>query len=178
MIKLRVIIKQTFASVRGSTPKLESDEQTVEQIAILAPITRRISSKAPERFEAFVEDPTAFQLGQSILLNNQASYLHEVCPSSLVVSCASPLDNLEQVEVRQQVLTTNPKQICQQLTEFWQPIWQRDDSHLTHPELDAAFDQFLGQLPRHDIQVDSHVERSHSKIKMECGPRAGWHHSL
>ena len=147
--------KQTFASVRGSTPKLESVEQNVEQSAILVPITRRLTAKSPARFEAFVEDPTAFQLGQTLLLNNQPGYLHEIGSSSLVVSCSTPLENLEQVEVRQQVLTTNPKQICHQLAEFWQPIWQRDDSHLTHPELDVAFEHFLGQLPRHDIQLDS-----------------------
>lgn len=147
--------KQTFASVRGATPKLESVEQTVEQTAILVPIVHRVTSKAAARFEAFVEDPRAFQIGQPILLNHKPGCLHEIGTSSLVVSCNGSCDDLEQVEVQQQALITNPKQICQQLTEFWQPIWQRDDSHLMHSDLDEAFTQFLHHLPQHDIQIDS-----------------------
>lgn len=53
------------------------------------------------------------------------------------------------------ILVTNPQQICHHLTNFWAPLWQRDDAHLHSPAFDLAFEQFLSLLPRNDIRVDS-----------------------
>lgn len=121
--------KLTFASVRGSTPTLESEQ------AILVPFSCRLSSKAPERFEAFVDDTSEFQLGQPTSLDKKAGWLHEIHDASIIVSCASRPNDLEQVELEQRVLVTNPNQVCHQLLHFWSPIWQRDDSHLLSTEL-------------------------------------------
>ena len=62
--------KLTFASIRGSTPTLESIESRISQQAILVPLPRRLSPKAPERFEAFVDDPSEFQIGQPVSLKS------------------------------------------------------------------------------------------------------------
>ena len=146
--------KLTFTSVRGSTPTLESVECKLSQQAILVPLPCRIASKSHERFEAFVENASEFQIGQPIFLDQQPGWLHEIRDSSVVVSCSSRPNDLEQVEIEQRVLSTNPNQICQQLSQFWLPLWQRDDSHLLSPELDTQFDRFLYLLPNHCIKVD------------------------
>ena len=130
--------KNTFASVRGSAPVLESIEHQVEQTAILVPIHSRLCHKAPEKFEAFVEEPVAFQKGQPVLVAQQPGQTHDIREHSIVLSCSSEPSDLEHVSLTQRVLTTDPRQICEQLTQFWQPIWQRDDSHLLTPELEQS----------------------------------------
>ena len=145
----------TFASVRGSTPKLESVEKEVEQTAILVPVCTRVISKSHARYEAFVEDPSAFQKGRNLCLNKQIGWLHDVHEHSIIVSCAAELTDLENIQVSQSILVTNPQQICHHLTHFWEPIWQRDDSQLLSPALDLAFQQFLDLLPQQDLRVDT-----------------------
>ena len=147
--------KLTFASVRGSTPKLESVEQTCEQTAILIPLCTRIPHKSQARYEAFVAEPSAFQQGSHVCLDNQIGWLHDIREHSLIVSCAAEFVDLENVQVSQNVLVTNPQQICHHLTQFCEPIWQRDDSHLHSPGLDVAFQQFLDLLPHKHLHVDS-----------------------
>ena len=145
----------TFASVRGSTPKLESEEKDMEQTAILVPLSMRVTAKSHSRFEAFVEDPAAFQKGRNLCLNNLTGWLHDIREHSIIVSCATELTDLENVQVSQSILVTNPQQICHHLTHFWEPIWQRDDSQLHSPALDMAFQQFLDLLPQQDLRVDT-----------------------
>ena len=145
----------TFASVRGSTPKLESVEKDIEQSAILVPLCHRVTTKSHARFEGFVEDPSAFQKGRNLCLNDSIGWLHDIREHSIVVSCANELTNLEHIQVRQSILVTNPQQICRHLTNFWEPIWQRDDSQLLTPALDLAFQQFLDLLPQQVLQVDT-----------------------
>ena len=147
--------KLTFASVRGSTPKLESVEQTCEQDAILVPLSTRVHSKSHARYEAFVPEPSAFQQGRNLCLDNHLAWIHDIREQSIIVSCPAELVDLENVQVRQNILVTNPQQICHHLTQFWEPIWQRDDAHLHSPALDVAFQQFLNLLPCQSLQVDS-----------------------
>ena len=147
--------KLTFASVRGSTPKLESVEKAIEQVAILVPLCTRVTAKSHARYEAFVDDPSAFQKGRNLCLDNQPGWLHDIREHSVIVSCATELADLENVQVSQNILVTNPQQICHHLTHFWEPIWQRDNSHLHSPALDMAFQQFLDLLPRQDLHIDT-----------------------
>ena len=147
--------KLTFASVRGPTPTSESVESQVCQTAIVVPLPRRIQSKTPEQFEAYVKNPSEFQVGQAIQLDHHKGWLRDIREHSLIVSCKERIADPENVRVTQHVLFTNPRQICEQLSQFWQPIWQRDDSHLLDPALDAEFTHFLSLLPNHQLQIDS-----------------------
>lgn len=88
--------KQTFASLLGATPKLESIEHNVEQAAILIPLARWVSAKAPERLEAFVEDVSAFQVGQAVMLDHQPGWSREIREHSMIVSCSEALPDTEQ----------------------------------------------------------------------------------
>ena len=146
--------KLTFASVRGSTPTLESIEKEIAQTAICVPLSGRCRHKQAEQFEAFVESPAQFQLGQPISLDGVSGWLKEVKVHSLIVSCSKTPHQLEEVEVRQRVLTTNPAQICHRLSQFWQPLWERDDSHLLTPDLDCEFGAFLDRLPQTELSID------------------------
>ena len=110
--------KLTFASVRGSTPTLESIEKEIEQTAICVPLSCRLRHKQAEQFEAFMNSPSQFQIGQPIFLDGASGWLLEVKEPSLIVSCSQPPHNLDEVAVRQRVLTTNPAQICHHLTQF------------------------------------------------------------
>lgn len=121
-------------------------QSQVCQTAIVIPLPRRVTSKTPEQFEAFVEKPSEFQIGHAIRLDQQKGWLRDIREHSLIVSCQGRLTDLENVQVEQQVLMTNPRQICEQLSHFWQPIWQRDDSHLLEPALDAEFAHFRSRL--------------------------------
>ena len=119
----------------------------MEQTAILVPIHSRLHRKAPARFEAFVEEPVACHKGQPLLVAQQPGQIHDVREHSIVLSSSSEPSDLEHVLLTRRVLTTDPRQICEQLTQFWQPIWQRDDSHLLTPELEQSFGKFLDLLP-------------------------------
>ena len=121
--------KLTFASVRGSTPTLESIEREIEQTAICVPLACRVRHKQAEQFEAFVDSPSQFQIGQPVFLDDVSGWLLEVTEHSLIVSCSQPPQQLEEVAVRQRVLTTNPAQICHHLTHFWQPLPFLTDCH-------------------------------------------------
>ena len=165
----------TFASVRGSTPKLESVEKEIEQTAILVPIGTRVTAKSLPRFEAFVEDPSAFQKGRNLCLNNATGWLHDVREHSIIVSCATELTDLENIQVRQNILVTNPQQICHHLTCFGEPIWQRDDSQLLSPAFDTAFQQFLDLLPQQDLCVDTANLLTWKQVirGLRCNPAPG-----
>lgn len=147
--------KLAFASVRGFTPSLESVEQHIEQQAILVPLSCRVQSKSHQRYEAFVEDAAEFQKGQSLQLDHQQGWLHDTHEHSIIVSCPKPPQDLNNVRVQQGVLVTDPDRICQHLSSFWQPIWQRDDSHLLCPELDTEFEPFVRGLPKSPIVVNT-----------------------
>lgn len=140
--------KLTFTSVRGATPTLESVEQSIEQVAVCVPLSQRVRQKEPERFEAFVDLPSSFQEGQ---LDGAPGWLHQICPNSVVVSCQRRPLNLEEVTLEQRVLTTNPAQIFQHLTQFWQPLWQLDDTHL----LTQLWISFLDPLQPSHLLIDS-----------------------
>ena len=146
--------KLTFASVRGSTPTLESIEKEIEQTAICVLLSGRLRHKQAEQFEAFVDSPSQFQVGQPISLDDAPGWLLKVKEHSLIVSCSQPPQQLEEVAVRQRVLTTSPAQICHHLTQFWQPLWERDDSHLLTPDLDREFGAFLDRLPHTELSIN------------------------
>lgn len=60
-----------------------------------------MTSKGPTRYEAFVEDPKAFQKGQALRLNHHPGWLHEIREPSVLVSCQTELEDLENVQVCQ-----------------------------------------------------------------------------
>ena len=93
-ILLCVLIARS--SLLGATPKLESIEHNVEQAAILIPLARWVSAKAPERLEAFVEDVSAFQVGQAVMLDHQPGWSREIREHSMIVSCSEALPDTEQ----------------------------------------------------------------------------------
>ena len=142
--------KQAFRCVRGpGFPPITEIQHSIKRDFLVAPLAE------PGHFELYGEKIDEFHSDFPILIDgeifkicDQNMYCMQVCNTCI-------LELPEQVEAHQTTFAHSPQQIAHSLNQFWNPIWQRDDTNIDDVFMHANFQEITSTFPPHPAyQID------------------------
>ena len=142
--------RDAFRFVRGHTSPLHEVCQKVSQQAL--------SVMQPDFsfVELWCEDPSKYALDFAATFDGHPCRILEICDRHLMASFDDNIGILAaEGELAQLRSFVEPRDIFAQLTDYWLPLWQRDETDaLADPEIANDFANYLGLLDPYRCQLD------------------------
>ena len=100
--------------------------------------------------EIYVDDAAAFRLDTPISIDSQNFHASSHTDYSLQFDCGMPTNDGETVDLSQTQHLISPDDIARQLTQFWQPFWNKPDAEIVdHTKLA----EFLNLIPEKVLEL-------------------------
>eukprot|EP00435_Cladocopium_sp_Y103_P047511 s475_g14.t1 len=148
--------KQAFAGVRG--PGLPRVFEIGKHVTFAAMIVPDIASRQHMVY-ADADDVARISLEYPVSLGDQPAKVLEIHDHHFLVETKQEVSSWEEeTTVDQHQFAIAPGDIAKQLSQYWQPIWNRDEANLDFVDAPLSamdFHDMLGQIPPHpEVQVD------------------------
>lgn len=106
-------------------------------------------------FELYGEKVEKFDISCEASIRDFPCTIQEIKTDSLIVKTDIPQEHFQEEDViSQQRIVTDPNEICDQLSSYWNPFWLKTDDNPSTADI-QAFSTLIQNLPRHDdLEVD------------------------
>lgn len=136
--------KQAFRYVRGpSNPPVTEIQHTIEKDFLVVPLDEL------GHFEIYGDKIDDFDKNFPVLVQGEIFRICHMDIHCMHISSHTIRELPEQVVVKQTTFAHSPQQIAFSLNQFWNPIWQRDESNISEVFAHANFQEIVDTFPPH-----------------------------